>query len=168
MKIVFGDGVKKPEKTGNIYQIRLQLKQNYNIEIANNSDDTKDEIINLLSNKEFLEESVNTINSVNEDILSFQNAFTFIDEVDIETSSRMVDITLIITVYDYESLNNILSSSNTELLNSYDDEALEQSALDPVIKHIFTGWQINQSSEDYNISFLDESGDVELEKKVVL
>jgi hypothetical protein len=168
MKIVFGDGVKKPEKTGNIYQIRLQLKQNYNIEINNNSDDTKDEIINLLSNKEFLEESVNTIDSVNEDILSFQNAFTFIDEVDIETSSRMVDITLIITVYDYESLNNILSSSNTELLNSYDDEALEQSALDPVIKHIFTGWQINQSSEDYNISFLDESGDVELEKKVVL
>jgi len=146
----------------------LQLKQNYNIEINNNSDDTKDEIINLLSNKEFLEESVNTIDSVNEDILSFQNAFTFIDEVDIETSSRMVDITLIITVYDYESLNNILSSSNTELLNSYDDEALEQSALDPVIKHIFTGWQINQSSEDYNISFLDESGDVELEKKVVL
>ena len=168
MKIVFGDGVKKPEKTGNIYQIRLQLKQNYNIEINNNSDDTKDEIINLLSNKEFLEESVNTIDSVNEDILSFQNAFTFIDEVDIETSSRMVDITLIITVYDYESLNNILSSSNTELLNSYDDEVLEQSALDPVIKHIFTGWQINQSSEDYNISFLDESGDVELEKKVVL
>jgi hypothetical protein len=168
MKIVFGDGVKKPEKTGNIYQIRLQLKQNYNIEITNNSDDTKDEIINLLSNKEFLEESVNTIDSVNEDILSFQNAFTFIDEVDIETSSRMVDITLIITVYDYESLNNILSSSNTELLNSYDDEALEQSALDPVIKHIFTGWQINQSSEDYNISFLDESGDVELEKKVAL
>jgi len=168
MKIVFGDGVKKPEKTGNIYQIRLQLKQNYNIEINNNSDDTKDEIINLLSNKEFLEESVNTIDSVNEDILSFQNAFTFIDEVDIETSSRMVDITLIITVYDYESLNNILSSSNTELLNSYDDEALEQSALDPVIKHIFTGWQINQSSEDYNISFLDESGDVELEKKVAL
>ena len=168
MKIVFGDGVKKPEKTGNIYQIRLQLKQNYNIEINNNSDDTKDEIINLLSNKEFLEESVNTIDSVNVDILSFQNAFTFIDEVDIETSSRMVDITLIITVYDYESLNNILSSSNTELLNSYDDEALEQSALDPVIKHIFTGWQINQSSEDYNISFLDESGDVELEKKVAL
>ena len=168
MKIVFGDGVKKPEKTGNIYQIRLQLKQNYNIEITNNSDDTKDEIINLLSNKEFLEESVNTIDSVNEDILSFQNAFTFIDEVDIETSSRMVDITLIITVYDYESLNNILSSSNTELLNSYDDEALEQSVLDPVIKHIFTGWQINQSSEDYNISFLDESGDVELEKKVAL
>jgi len=168
MKIVFGDGVKKPEKTGNIYQIRLQLKQNYNIEINNNSDDTKDEIINLLSNKEFLEESVNTIDSVNEDILSFQNAFTFIDEVDIETSSRMVDITLIITVYDYESLNNILSSSNTELLNSYDDEVLEQSALDPVIKHIFTGWQINQSSEDYNISFLDESGDVELEKKVLL
>ena len=168
MKIVFGDGVKKPEKTGNIYQIRLQLKQNYNIEINNNSDDTKDEIINLLSNKEFLEESVNTIDSVNEDILSFQNAFTFIDEVDIETSSRMVDITLIITVYDYESLNNILSSSNTELLNSYDDEALEQSVLDPVIKHIFTGWQINQSSEDYNISFLDESGDVELEKKVAL
>jgi len=168
MKIVFGDGVKKPEKTGNIYQIRLQLKQNYNIEITNNSDDTKDEIINLLSNKEFLEESVNTIDSVNEDILSFQNAFTFIDEVDIETSSRMVDITLIITVYDYESLNNILSSSNTELLNSYDDEVLEQSALDPVIKHIFTGWQINQSSEDYNISFLDESGDVELEKKVLL
>ena len=168
MKIVFGDGVKKPEKTGNIYQIRLQLKQNYNIEINNNSDDTKDEIINLLSNKEFLEESVNTIDSVNEDILSFQNAFTFIDEVDIETSSRMVDITLIITVYDYESLNNILSSSNTELLNSYDDEVLEQSALDPVIKHIFTGWQINQSSEDYNISFLDESGDVELEKKVAL
>jgi len=168
MKIVFGDGVKKPEKTGNIYQIRLQLKQNYNIEITNNSDDTKDEIINLLSNKEFLEESVNTIDSVNEDILSFQNAFTFIDEVDIETSSRMVDITLIITVYDYESLNNILSSSNTELLNSYDDEVLEQSALDPVIKHIFTGWQINQSSEDYNISFLDESGDVELEKKVAL
>jgi hypothetical protein len=168
MKIVFGDGVKKPEKTGNIYQIRLQLKQNYNIEINNNSDDTKDEIINLLSNKEFLEESVNTIDSVNEDILSFQNAFTFIDEVDIETSSRMVDITLIITVYDYESLNNILSSSNTELLNSYDDEALEQSALDPVIKHIFTGWQINQSSEDYNISFLDETGDVELEQKVVL
>jgi hypothetical protein len=168
MKIVFGDGVKKPEKTGNIYQIRLQLKQNYNIEINNNSDDTKDEIINLLSNKEFLEESVNTIDSVNEDILSFQNAFTFIDEVDIETSSRMVDITLIITVYDYESLNNILSSSNTELLNSYDDEVLEQSALDPVIKQIFTGWQINQSSEDYNISFLDESGDVELEKKVVL
>jgi hypothetical protein len=168
MKIVFGDGVKKPEKTGNIYQIRLQLKQNYNIEITNNSNDTKDEIINLLSNKEFLEESVNTIDSVNEDILSFQNAFTFIDEVDIETSSRMVDITLIITVYDYESLNNILSSSNTELLNSYDDEALEQSALDPVIKHIFTGWQINQSSEDYNISFLDESGDVELEKKVAL
>ena len=168
MKIVFGDGVKKPEKTGNIYQIRLQLKQNYNIEINNNSDDTKDEIINLLSNKEFLEESVNTIDSVNEDILSFQNAFTFIDEVDIETSSRIVDITLIITVYDYESLNNILSSSNTELLNSYDDEASEQSALDPVIKHIFSGWQINQSSEDYNISFLDESGDVELEKKVVL
>jgi len=168
MKIVFGDGVKKPEKTGNIYQIRLQLKQNYNIEINNNSDDTKDEIINLLSNKEFLEESVNTIDSVNEDILSFQNAFTFIDEVDIETSSRMVDITLIITVYDYESLNNILSSSNIELLNSYDDEVLEQSALDPVIKHIFTGWQINQSSEDYNISFLDESGDVELEKKVLL
>jgi len=168
MKIVFGDGVKKPEKTGNIYQIRLQLKQNYNIEITNNSDDTKDEIINLLSNKEFLEESVNTIDSVNEDILSFQNAFTFIDEVDIETSSRMVDITLIITVYDYESLNNILSSSNTELLNSYDDEALEQSVLDPVIKHIFTGWQINQSSKDYNISFLDESGDVELEKKVLL
>jgi len=168
MKIVFGDGVKKPEKTGNIYQIRLQLKQNYNIEITNNSDDTKDEIINLLSNKEFLEESVNTIDSVNEDILSFQNAFTFIDEVDIETSSRVVDITLIITVYDYESLNNILSSSNTELLNSYDDEVLEQSALDPVIKHIFTGWQINQSSEDYNISFLDESGDVELEKKVAL
>jgi len=168
MKIVFGDGVKKPEKTGNIYQIRLQLKQNYNIEINNNSDDTKDEIINLLSNKEFLEESVNTIDSVNEDILSFQNAFTFIDEVDIETSSRMVDITLIITVYDYESLNNILSISNTELINSYDDEALEQSALDSVIKHIFTGWQINQSSEDYNISFLDESGDVELEKKVAL
>jgi len=168
MKIVFGDGVKKPEKTGNIYQIRLQLKQNYNIEITNNSDVTKDEIINLLSNREFLEESVSTIDSVNEDILSFQNAFTFIDEVDIETSSRMVDITLIITVYDYESLNNILSSSNTELLNSYDDEALEQSALDPVIKHIFTGWQINQSSEDYNISFLDESGDVELEKKVAL
>ena len=168
MKIVFGDGVKKPEKTGNIYQIRLQLKQNYNIEITNNSDVTKDEIINLLSNREFLEESLSTIDSVNEDILSFQNAFTFIDEVDIETSSRMVDITLIITVYDYESLNNILSSSNTELLNSYDDEALEQSALDPVIKHIFTGWQINQSSEDYNISFLDESGDVELEKKVAL
>ena len=78
MKIVFGDGVKKPEKTGNIYQIRLQLKQNYNIEINNNSDDTKDEIINLLSNKEFLEESVNTIDSVNEDILSFQNAFTLL------------------------------------------------------------------------------------------
>jgi len=168
MKIVFGDGVKKPEKTGNIYQIRLQLKQNYNIDFKNNSDDTKDEIIDLLSNKEFLEESLKTIDSVNEDIVSFQNAFTFIDEVDIETSSRMVDITLIITVYDYESLNNILSSSNTELLNNYDDEASEQSALDSVIKHIFIGWQINQSSEDYNISFLDESGDVELEKKVVL
>jgi len=74
----------------------------------------------------------------------------------------------VLNFLDYESLNNILSSSNIELLNSYDDEVLEQSALDPVIKHIFTGWQINQSSEDYNISFLDESGDVELEKKVVL
>lgn len=160
-----GSIIRKSKK----YVVNFQYSQNYSFVIINNKINSLKKIKALMNSKDYFTENVELYEQFSEDDLKFDISEIKISKVKVSSHddggeiTRDIDFTVVISIYNFESLNNVANENWGLSLNSdYEDDDQEADDVSTLFSNLVTGFYVNESNDDYEIEWSDQDGKCEL------
>ena len=159
------------------YVVHFEYSQNYSVRISTELDASQSKIKELLSSTKELEENFELSEDLDTEVFKYELSDIAISNVELDleenevdgSASRDISFYLVISIYNFDDLNNILENNwGVSIQEDYDDEDDEASDIIEALSNLFTGFYVNDENDNYEIEWEDENGGGELISKVIV
>lgn len=162
------------------YTINFDYLQNYEIKLNSIhilAEEDKKYILELLSSKSKKLNLFNLNSDIANDILTYELSSLDIKNITIlydenqkkYKASREFLITLIISIYDLDKLNNILKSLNIKTIqNNYNNEIIESEEICNIFSKLFTGIYVQEKNKTFDILLENEKTNFSIINKLIV
>ena len=132
-------------------------------------------IKNIIESEDYLKDNIELYDGLSDDDLKFDVAYTKISNVIFEEEGsggvidRDIEFTVIVSIYNFDSLNKILNDNwGLALGSEYDNDHIESNDVSLCFSNLITGFYVNESNESFEIEWTSENGNCVLENKTIV